>query len=134
MSTFLCCASGIVQVQFQPDEAYWGYTIWAHSPGSNQPPTSPHRGITFYIERVIIIQNDMILLCASRCSGEGGEVKQKCAQFVCRFASSLHGSCFLCRFKREKKSSMMSADLNKDLFVIFASGPIGVSLLLSITS
>ena len=41
---------------------------------------------------------------------------------------------FLCRFKREKKSSMMSADLNKDLFVIFASGPIGVSLLLSITS
>ena len=41
---------------------------------------------------------------------------------------------FLCRFKREKKSSMMSADLNKDLFVIFASGPIGASLLLSITS
>ncbi|KAM7447097.1 DOMON domain-containing protein frrs1L [Porites harrisoni] len=30
-----------------------------------------------------------------------------------------------CKFKREKKSSMMSADLNKDLFVIFASGPIG---------
>lgn len=41
---------------------------------------------------------------------------------------------FLCRFTRKKKSSMMSADLNKDLFVIFASGPIGVNLLLSITS
>ena len=66
--------------------------------------------------------------------GRGMWIKQKCVQFVCRFAPSLHGSCFLCRFRREKKSSMMSADLNKDLFVIFASGPIGVSLLLSITS
>ena len=41
---------------------------------------------------------------------------------------------FLCRFRRGKKSSMMSADLNKDLFVIFASGPIGVSLLIIINN
>ena len=54
-----------------------------------------------------------------------------CLQVCFKFAWFMF---FLCRFKREKKSSMMSADLNKDLFVIFASGPIGVTLLSSVTS
>ena len=54
-----------------------------------------------------------------------------CLQVCFKFAWFMF---FLCRFEREKKSSVMSADLNKDLFVIFASGPIGVTLLLSVTS
>ena len=29
------------------------------------------------------------------------------------------------RFSRQKSSSMMAVDLNKDLYVIFASGPVG---------
>ena len=32
---------------------------------------------------------------------------------------------FCYRFTREKKSNVMAVDLNTDLFVIFASGPVG---------
>lgn len=96
-------------VQFQPAEAFWATQFGpTHQAATNPltpipPPASPHQGITFYLERVIIIQNDMILVSAFRCNREGTWIKQKCAQFVCRFASSLHGSCFFMQVQERKK-------------------------------
>lgn len=38
---------------------------------------------------------------------------------------SHEGGVVKCKFSRQKSSSMMAVDLNKDLYVIFASGPVG---------
>lgn len=76
----------------------------------------------------------MILVSAFRCNREGRGLNRSVHSLFAGLLQVCMVHVFLCRFRREKKSNMMSADLNKDLFVIFASGPIGVSLLLSITT
>lgn len=50
---------------------------------------------------------------------------RQCCYVQCSWVNA-NLCCFFFRFTRDKKSSIMAADLNKDIFLIFAYGPLGI--------